>query len=139
VTAPEPDENLSDLFGGVARSLRRRTRAALEPLGITPSLSRALGVLSHRSPARVSTLADHLRIAPRTATELVDDLASRGLAARRPDPADRRAVLVELTAAGERAAGAMRAAREAEAERFFGTLSAADRRDLARILRALRD
>jgi DNA-binding MarR family transcriptional regulator len=48
-------------------------------------------------------------------------------------------VLVELTAAGERAAGAMRAAREAEAERFFGTLSAADRRDLARILRALRD
>jgi DNA-binding MarR family transcriptional regulator len=139
VTAPEPDENLSDLFGSAARSLRRRTRAALEPLGITPSLSRALSVLAHGSPVRISTLAEHLRVAARTATELVDDLESRGLAARRPDPADRRAVLVELTPAGERAAGDMRAAREAEAERFFGTLSGADRRDLARILRSLRD
>ena len=139
MTDPPADENLPDLFGAVARGLRRRTRVALEPLGVTPSLSRALGVLAQLAPVRISVLADHLRVAPRTATELIDDLEQRGLAARRPDPGDRRAVLVELTAAGERATGDIRAARDVAGERFFAVLDEADRRDLARILRRLRD
>ncbi|HEU4346300.1 MAG TPA: MarR family transcriptional regulator [Actinoplanes sp.] len=137
--APPADDNLSDLFGSVARSLRRRTRTALEPLGITPSLSRALGVLDRLAPIRVSVLADHLHIAPRTATELIDDLESRRLAGRRPDPGDRRAVLVQLTEAGEKAAREIRAARAAEGERFFAALDPADRRDLVRILGKLGD
>jgi DNA-binding MarR family transcriptional regulator len=139
VTEPAAEENLSDLFGAVARNLRRRTRMALEPLGVTPSLSRALSVLTGLAPVRISALADHLHVAPRTATELVDDLEQRGLVVRRPDPGDRRAVLVEPTAAGERATGDIRAARDAAAERFFAALDGADRRDLARILRRLRD
>jgi DNA-binding MarR family transcriptional regulator len=139
VTEPAADETLSDLFGAAARGLRRRTRVALEPLGVTPSLSRALSVLSALAPVRISALADHLHVAPRTATELIDDLERRGLVARRPDPGDRRAVLVELTAAGERATGDIRAARDDAGRRFFGVLDEADRRDLARILRRLRD
>lgn len=139
MTEPAAEESLSDLFGAVARGLRRRTRVALEPLGVTPSLSRALSVLSELAPVRISALADHLHIAPRTATELIDDLAQRGLAGRRPDPVDRRAVLVELTAAGDRAVGDIRAARDAAGERFFAALDDADRRELARILRRLRD
>jgi DNA-binding MarR family transcriptional regulator len=139
VTEPAAEESLSDLFGAVARGLRRRTRVALEPLGVTPSLSRALSVLSELAPVRISTLADHLHVAPRTATELIDDLEQRGLVVRRPDPGDRRAVLVEPTAAGKRASGDIRAARDAAAERFFAALDGADRRDLARILRRLCD
>ena len=50
---PPADENLPDLFGAVARGLRRRTRVALEPLGVTPSLSRALGVLGSLLDPRV--------------------------------------------------------------------------------------
>jgi DNA-binding MarR family transcriptional regulator len=132
-------EGLAELFWGVARQLRHHTRDALVPWDITPSQSRALSVLMRHGPQRLSELADHLRIAARSATEVVDDLQERGLAERHPDPADRRAVRVSLTAAGEAAGDAIRAARHSEAERFFGALSPTDRDDLGRILRKLRD
>jgi DNA-binding MarR family transcriptional regulator len=82
-------------------------------------------------------LAERLRIVPRSATEVVDALETRGLVERRPDPHDRRATLVALTAEGDRVAESARAARADGAERFFGALSPADRADLARILKAL--
>ena len=132
-------EGLAELFWGVARHLRHRTRDALVPWDITPSQSRALSVLMRHGPQRLSELAEHLRIAARSATEVVDDLQERGLAERHPDPADRRAVLVSLTAAGTAAGDAIRAARQTEAEQFFGSLSATDRTDLSRILRKLRE
>lgn len=88
---------------------------------------------------RLSELSEHLRIAPRSVTEVVDALESRGLAERRPDPADRRATLAGLTDRGAGVLDAIRAARGTEAERIFGRLSATDRAHLARILRKLRD
>jgi DNA-binding MarR family transcriptional regulator len=132
-------EGLADLFWGVARRLRHQTRESLLPWDITPSQSRALSVLMRHQPRRLSELAEHLRIAPRSATEVVDDLEKRGLAERGPDPADRRATLVTLTDAGIAAGEAIHAARHAEAERFFGALNATDRAELSRILRKLRD
>jgi DNA-binding MarR family transcriptional regulator len=131
------DESLSELFWAVTRGLRHLSREALEPLSVSPSHGRALSVLMRHGPLRPGALAEHLRIAARSATEVVDDLERRGLAARAPDPADRRATLVRLTEAGTAAGEAIRAARKEGAERFFGELSAADRADLARILRKL--
>ena len=132
-------EGLSDLFWGVARRLRHQGRETLEPWNVTPSQSRALKVLQRHGALRAGELAEHLRIAPRSATEVVDDLQERGLVERRPDPADRRATLVHLTAAGLAAGDAIRKARQAAAERFFAGLSEADRADLVRILRRLRE
>jgi DNA-binding MarR family transcriptional regulator len=132
-------EGLADLFWGVARRLRHQTRESLLPWDITPSQSRALSVLMRHQPRRLNELAEHLRIAARSATEVVDDLEKLGLAERRPDPGDRRATLVTLTDAGVSAGEAINAARHAEAERFFGSLNATDRADLSRILRKLRD
>ncbi|MCA2214275.1 MarR family winged helix-turn-helix transcriptional regulator [Jidongwangia harbinensis] len=133
------DEGLAELFWGVSRRLRARTRTALEPFGVAPAQARALGVLLGHGPLRLSELAERLRIAPRSATEVVDDLQQRHLVVRRPDPADRRATLVDLTPAGTAAGQAIRDARRAESARFFGALSAADRADLGRVLRQLRD
>jgi DNA-binding MarR family transcriptional regulator len=131
------DESLSELFWGVARRLRHQTRQTLSPWDVTPSQSRALNVLMRHGVLRLSELSDHLHIAPRSTTEVVDDLQQRGLVERRPDPADRRATLVALTGAGAEASRAIAEARQAEAERFFGALSPADRADLGRILRTL--
>jgi DNA-binding MarR family transcriptional regulator len=128
---------LSEAFWAVARRLRHGFRDVLAPWDVTPSQSRALGVLLEHGDVRLSVLADHLRIAARSATEVVDDLQSRGLVERHPDPADRRATLVVLTDAGAAAGTAIRAARAAAADRFFATLTAADRADLARILQTL--
>ena len=110
---------------------------ALAPWDINPSRFRALRVLNRHGAMRPSDLSDHLHIAPRSATEVVDALETRGLVARRPDPGDRRATLIELTGAGTGVLDAISAARGTEAERFFGRLSRADRDHLARILREL--
>lgn len=131
------EAGLSEAFWGVARRLRHLTRDALAPWQVTPSQSRALNVLGRQEALRLSVLAEQLRIAPRSATEVVDDLEARGLVERRADPADRRATLVALTGPGRDAAQAIEAARRAEADRFFSTLSPADRAHLARILQTL--
>jgi DNA-binding MarR family transcriptional regulator len=132
------DESLSEAFWSVARQLRETSREALAPWDITPAHLRALRVLSRHGTMRLSELSERLAIAPRSATEVVDALESRGLAWRRPDPGDRRATLVELTEHGASVLDAIRAARGTEAERLFGRLSPADRAHLARILRKLR-
>jgi DNA-binding MarR family transcriptional regulator len=133
------DETLPDAFWSVARRLREASREALAPWDLTPSYLRALRVLRRHGVMRLSELSEHLQIAPRSTTEVVDALQSRGLVERRPDPADRRATLVEVTEHGASVLDAIRAARGTEAERVFGGLSQADRADLARILRQLRD
>ncbi|MEU8240766.1 MarR family transcriptional regulator [Actinoplanes missouriensis] len=133
------DESLFEVFWAVARRLRHGTRAALEPWNVTPSQSRAIAVLARHGEMRLSVLAEHLRIAPRSATEVVDDLQGRGLVARSPDPADRRATLVTLTEQGAATATAIHRARAEEGERLFAALDPEDRAQLSRILRILRD
>jgi DNA-binding MarR family transcriptional regulator len=143
VAAPDEDtgegETLADAFWTVARRLRGTSRETLAPLDVTPSQARALRMLGHHESLRLSELSQALRIAPRSATEVVDALEERGLVHRSPDPDDRRAVLVARTEAGEAMAEAMRQARRADNERLFGRLGARDRATLARILRALAD
>jgi len=138
------DESLSEAFWAVARQLRRQSMATVAPWDITPGQARALAMLSHKElghqeSVRLSDLAEKLRIAARSTTEVVDGLQERALVERRPDPTDRRATLIVLTEEGDKVAEAIRQARHAEAEAFFGRLSADDRAHLARILAQLRD
>jgi DNA-binding MarR family transcriptional regulator len=133
------DETLAEAFRSVARQLRDTSQDFLAPWDITPSQLRALRVLMRHGAIRLSELADHLHIAARSTTEVVDALEARGLVERRPDPGDRRATLVEVTEHGASILDAIRVARGTEAERAFGRLSRTDRAHLARILRKLRD
>jgi DNA-binding MarR family transcriptional regulator len=133
------DETLPDAFWQVARLLRHRSRESLAAWDITPSHARALGALAHSGPRRLSDLSDRLHIAPRSTTEVVDALETRGLVERSADPGDRRATLVALTPAGRTIADAVEANRSAEADRVFGALSATERNQLGRILRKLRE
>ncbi len=136
---PADDETLSEAFWSVARQLRETSKQALAPWDVTPAQLRALLTLGRHGTMRLSALSDHLHIAPRSATEVVDALESAGMVLRQPDPGDRRATLVALTEHGTSVLDAIRAARGNEAERVFARLSQADRAQLARILRKLRD
>ena len=136
---PDGDETLSEAFMSVARQLRGTSQATLSPWDITPGQLRAMRVLGHHGTQRMSELSDHLHIAARSTTEVVDALETRGLVERRPDPGDRRATLAELTEHGASVLSAIRAARGTEAERVFDRLSESDRDRLAQILRKLRD
>lgn len=133
------DETLAEAFRSVARRLRETSQETLAPWDINPSLFRALRVLNHHGGMHLSDLSKRLNIAPRSATEVVDALESRGLAERRADPGDRRATVVELTEQGTTVLAAIRAASGTEAERIFDRLSPADRDQLARILRELQN
>lgn len=130
---------LGDLVMRVARMQRRRFREVLAPWDLSPHQARALRVVCERDGVRLSDLAEALRIAPRSATEVADALQERGLIERSPDPADRRAVLLRATGDGRRVRDEIDTARSTDAAEMYGRLPAADRATLARILRTLAD
>lgn len=127
-------DNDSDLLMQVARTLRRRWAAAYAPMGLTPHQARALRVTGEQDGLRLSALADALRISPRSATEVVDALEKADLVARQPDPTDRRAILVAVTARGSRTLATLAAARTKDADDFFGRLTDHERAALRDIL-----
>lgn len=133
----DPTEPLDVLLGRALRSMRHTWTAQPEGLDLAPHQGRALMIVAGSGPLRLSELAERLRIAPRSATEVADALQERGFVSRSPDPTDRRAVLLDVTEAGASAAGAVAESRREGADAFFGRLSAADRATLAGILTRL--
>ncbi len=133
-----PGDGLGEAFGAVARRLRAAAMEAFAAYDVTPSQVRAIRVIvKHAGGVRSSELAQHLGIAPRSATEVVDALEAKGLVERSPDPSDRRATLVALTERGRALAEEVRRARGVESEAMFERLTRTDRDHLARILRKL--
>lgn len=131
------DASLSDALRSVARRLRQASAESLARWDLTPSQFRALRELIQHGAMRQSELSEHLRIAPRSTTEVLDDLEAKGLVERGRDPQDRRATLVAPTGRGIDVGAHIRAARGSEAERVFDRLSPTDRAHLARILHTL--
>lgn len=141
----EPDLDVSSLHvvGRLLRAAGRVDRArerALEAYGLTPGDFDVIATLRRvGSPEGVN--AKHLSasalITSGAMTTRLDRLERAGLVERRPDPADRRAVLVRLTEAGQQQAGAaVRAVLQAHEECLQG-LSDRDRQQLATALRKL--
>ena len=127
-----PGHGTDDIVGQVSEQFTRafrRMRAGvvkeLAPLGLTFSQGRMLRRIGRAGqPLRIGDIASKLEIAPRSATGMVDCLEGAGLVARRPDTADRRSVLVELTPKGRDLLEHMAEARRASAEALFGRLTA---------------
>ncbi|MHC6222807.1 MarR family winged helix-turn-helix transcriptional regulator [Arthrobacter sp. MMS24-S77] len=149
---PSDSADLGDLFHAAFRGLRRTWAEQLAPWEMTPHQWRALMTLMRRRPTgsaadsqaagdpmRLKDLAERLRIAPRSATEVVDQLEAKGLVRRDPDPTDRRATLVAATAAGQQLYAKISAERRGKSSEYFARLSAGDRAELARILGQLGD
>lgn len=128
------DPSTGELLARVARWLHGRSRDRLAPLGLTPAAVRALGVVGRCEPVRMADLAARLRVVPRSATTTVDLLAAAGLVERVADEADRRAVLVRLTAAGRVRQDALREERRRAAEELLAVLPEADRAQLHGLL-----
>ncbi|KAD4059855.1 MarR family transcriptional regulator [Arthrobacter yangruifuii] len=137
---------LGELMHTAFRGLRKRWMQQLAPYELTPHQFRAMGAVAragHQGSAsgpgcgtglRLKELAQRLNIAPRSATEVVDQLEAKGLVERRTHPADRRAMLLTLTEAGERLREAVLSDRSREAGEYFSVLPDEDRAELARIL-----
>jgi len=83
--------------------LNQRAEEVMARHGITHPNFRAMLCIRDYGPEGVQQhqVASWLGVSPRHVTGMVDALVAQGLAERLPDPADRRAVNVRLTAAGE--------------------------------------
>lgn len=95
-------ERIADRLHAAAIHLLRRLRVQDEALGLSAPRLSVLSVLVGAGPKRVGELARIEQVEPPTMSRLVDALVTDGLAAREPDPADARAVVVRATPAGRR-------------------------------------
>lgn len=99
--------------------------------GLTRARATVLAYLYAQGPSIQSTLAQALRVTPRNVTGLVTGLEAGGLVERVPHPTDGRALVVQLTDAGARAAAALAYDEQELARYLFAHHTPAERDDLA--------
>lgn len=97
---------------------------------------RALVVLASRGPQRMVDLAEALEVAPSTAGRMCDRLVRKGLIRRHRGRADRRSVLVSITAAGRQVVDQATARRRELIAAILGNLPAAQQPAVAGALSA---
>jgi DNA-binding MarR family transcriptional regulator len=138
-TTPDTGAILEQL-GRLIRGLTRLTGGADDGPAMTATQRIALVELSEAAaPLRLNDLADRMGTSAPTASRAVDALDDLGFVARAIDPTDRRAVSIELTAAG-RALVDERKARSADAFEHAGeSLSPDERATLLDLLERMAD
>ncbi len=96
----DPERMLGFVIHDVARLLRRRYEqyARTEGLGLTRTQCAVLAHLARQEGINQAALAQILDIEPITLVRLLDRLQEAGFIQRKPDPQDRRAYVLELTA-----------------------------------------
>jgi DNA-binding MarR family transcriptional regulator len=93
-------EEVADQLHSTAIHLLRLVRVQDPATGIAPARLSALSVIVFSGPVSLNDLARAEQVRPPTMSRIVDALEAAGLAHRRPNERDRRAVLIEATAKG---------------------------------------
>jgi DNA-binding MarR family transcriptional regulator len=127
-------EDLGALFTRVSRRLIEAERPLLAARGLTMWQYVALNRLARGPAPRQLALAEAMGYDKTRLIALLDTLEADGLITRAPDPADRRARVVRLTAAGRRRhAAAVKDIREME-ETILLELTVPERATLLAVL-----
>ena len=97
-----------------------------------------LEAVLHKGPMPVNAIGRLVLLTSGSITTAVDRLEARGLVERRPDPVDRRARIVHLTAVGDDFMRTIWPEHEQALERATEALDPTERRDLIRLLLKLK-
>ncbi|MFJ7412641.1 MarR family winged helix-turn-helix transcriptional regulator [Streptomyces sp. NPDC098077] len=135
----EPRPDLAAMVVPFGRALMAAEQPVLDAHGLSMwgyVVLSALGEEPLRTQAALATAinADKTRI-----ITVLDDLESRDLLVRRPDPEDRRARLLSLTPEGRRLRDVVRDEIQRGEEVWLGRLTDLDRENFLRSLRTLSD
>jgi DNA-binding MarR family transcriptional regulator len=125
------------LLARLGEASRRRFQTALEPEGLHPRDFGVMTMVAAQPGMSQQQLHEKTGIDPSSMVAVIDDLQARGLAERRPDPDDRRARAIYLTADGQRTLqriGKLAAGLQRE---LFGGLSDEELSTLHALLRKL--
>ncbi len=120
-----------------SRSVSAQIEPALAARGLTPTQLGVLEALLHKGAMTHRDLGRKVLTSAGNMTDVVDKLARRGLVARLPDPADRRAVRVDLTGPGRALIEGLFPQHAAGIVRAMAGLSGAELRELGALLRRL--
>jgi DNA-binding MarR family transcriptional regulator len=108
-----------------------------DDVSLTATQRGVLTGLFEAGPLRLGALADLVGATDPTVSRAVDGLEAAGLAERRSDPDDRRAVIVAATPAGIDRIEQRRRATARELERALAGMSATDRKRLQTLIERL--
>ena len=118
-------------LGGAARE---ESFAAYEAMGLHPYHYAVLAVLDEGERETQGAIADALGYDRGQLVGLLDELEEAGLVERRRDPADRRRQIVQMTPAGRKTLGKLRALSTRLDDEFFAALDADERAQLHGLL-----
>jgi len=93
-------DNMGFLIGDISRLIRRTFDKRAKEIGVTRPQWRVLAWLMRHEGISQSALADKLELDAMTLCRMVDRLQDAKLVERRPDPADRRAWRLFMSAKG---------------------------------------
>jgi len=94
-------ENLGFMIQDVGRLMRRDYNRRVQKTGMTQAQWRAIMMLWRNPGISQARLADMLEMQPISVARLLDRMQAAGLVERHPDPQDRRAVRLYLSAKAE--------------------------------------
>jgi MarR family 2-MHQ and catechol resistance regulon transcriptional repressor len=124
----------------LARTYRAMSHVAersIQDAGLCLTDFAALEALLHKGPLTITEIQAKVMLASGSMTAAVDRLEKKGLVARTADPSDRRAKVLELTAAGRRIVEAAFRRHAAELEAAMAVLEPAEKRQLYTLLKKL--
>jgi MarR family transcriptional regulator, transcriptional regulator for hemolysin len=133
------DLRLGFLIHDVSRLRRIAFDLLMKPMGVTRSQWWVLAYVSRHDGMMQTELAALLDVGKVTLGGLVDRLESSKLVERRPDPADRRAKRIHLTAAAQKLLMEMRNAEDRMNARILRGINAKQRSELTEMLTRIKD
>ncbi|MEV7007939.1 MarR family transcriptional regulator [Streptosporangium sp. NPDC051022] len=129
--------DLAAMISPLSRALIDAELPVLREHGLSMWAYSVLLALDERPLRTQSALADSIGADKTRIIGFLDDLQRRGLIERTPDPADRRARLLSLTAEGRRVRDSAQADIRRKEERLLARLPDEDRHGFLRALRVL--
>jgi MarR family transcriptional regulator, lower aerobic nicotinate degradation pathway regulator len=137
ITERRDRQMVFDAIRLLVRSLRESSRAAERKVGLSGAQLFVLQTLKRTGPVSLQDLAIHTATHQSSVSVVVSRLVDRSLVSRKPDPRDRRRLVLSLTASG---AIRLRRSPSLAQQRLIEGLdrmSARDRRQLALLLQRL--
>ncbi len=132
------DECIFFLLAKCSQTGSRFWAQRVAPLGITAVQAMILGFLSEQDMITSKLLGERTVLDSATLTGILDRLEGLGYLERRPNPEDRRAIMICLTGEGRAVADTVKASIEGANREFLKDLSKEEEAMLRGLLRRLR-